>query len=582
MPNSQSGNKATDAVLASHEQAWGVLLEAIRNPCLIADAKGAVLLANQPAQEGLALAPGAQLGEAFPDILGRIQHLLRGRTDPENVLLRHRETTYLTKVSLIRVGDLLLGGCCAFIPVAKSTPVADAAPAKGDPVPREEKVINCLPDGLWICDNKANVLRVNPISERLNMVKSEQVVGRNLQELIKEGYFSRSAALEVLKQKVPVAMLDELHGHKVILMGIPEFDAAGEIARVVVTEREVGEILALNETLEAQEMSRDDGPDKLIETVGSRRVIAKSPCMQKALRTAIRVASVDSTVLLLGESGVGKELFADIIYNYSQRNTKPFVKINCGAIPDSLIEAELFGYERGAFTSAHEKGKPGIFEVADGGIILLDEIGELTLAAQVKLLRFLEDSRVTRLGGTRSKMLNVRLLAGTHQDLRAMVERGAFRLDLFYRLNVVPIQIPPLRQRADCILPLLNYYLNYQAKRIGVRRRFAADALGALRSYQWPGNVRELANLCERLAVMTESELIRLSDLPPEVLGQAAPSPAAWPLGKGLTLNQILEQTERAVLAEAKRRYGSQTLMGKAQGVNQSTIAKKMKKYSQG
>jgi transcriptional regulator with PAS, ATPase and Fis domain len=581
MRNGLPDPKGLDDVLAFHQQAWGVLLEASRNPCLIADEKGVVLLANQPAQEGMALAPGSNLGQSLPAILDRIQHLLAGEADPEEALLRHQQTTYLTKVSLVRVGELLVGGCCVFIPMAKSTPAAEGAPA-----PPEDTVINSLPDGLWISDNHANVLRINSIAERLNMVTSEQVVGRNLHDLIKEGVFSRSAALEVLKKKGPVAMLDELHGHKVILTGIPEFDETGEISRVFVTEREVGKILALQETLEEQEMTRNGGPDlaqdKLIETTGSRRFIAKSPCMQKALRTAIKVASVDSTVLLLGESGVGKELFADIIYNYSNRNARPFAKINCGAIPDSLIEAELFGYERGAFTSANEKGKPGILEVADGGIIFLDEIGELTLAAQVKLLRFLEDSRVTRLGGIQSKKLNVRLLAGTHQNLRAMVQRGAFRLDLFYRLNVVPIQIPPLRERAGCILPLLNYYLDFQAKRIGVRRRFSADALSALRSYRWPGNVRELANLCERLAVMAESELIRVSDLPPEILGQEADSPMVQPLGKGMTLNQIMENTERALLMEARQAYGSQILMGKALGVNQSTIAKKMKKYSLG
>src|SRR5690348_3412672 len=174
-----------------------------------------------------------------------------------------------------------------------------------------------------------------------------------------------------------------------------------------------------------------------LEEVASRRVIAKSACMQRALRQAIKVSTVDSTVLVVGESGVGKGLIADLVHEHSSRADKPLVKINCGAIPESLVEAELFGYDKGAFTGAQAKGKPGYFELADGGILFLDEIAELPLSSQVKLLRFLEDGRVTRVGGTQGRKLDVRILAATHRDLQAMVDHGAFRLDLFYRLSVI-------------------------------------------------------------------------------------------------------------------------------------------------
>jgi transcriptional regulator with PAS, ATPase and Fis domain len=276
---------------------------------------------------------------------------------------------------------------------------------------------------------------------------------------------------------------------------------------------------------------------------------------------------------------VGKELFADVIYKYSDRVGKPLVKINCGAIPESLLEAELFGYEKGAFTGAQDKGKPGYFELADGGILFLDEIAELTLASQVKLLRFLEDGRVTRVGATRSRQLDVRILAATHQDLQAMVERGAFRLDLFYRLSVIPIAIPPLRERAECILPLLRHYTGFFAERMGVSRRFSRAASEALIAYPWRGNVRELANLCERLVVMSESELIGLADLPPDILGQNGPAALAQDGPEALTLNQVLDNTERRLLLEARQRHGSQTLMAKALGIDQSTVARKLKKH---
>jgi DNA-binding NtrC family response regulator len=209
----------------------------------------------------------------------------------------------------------------------------------------------------------------------------------------------------------------------------------------------------------------------------------------------------------------------------------------------------------------------------------MDEIAELTLSAQVKLLRFLQDGHVMRVGGTQSRKLNVRILAATHQDLKTMVERGTFRLDLFYRLSVIPIAIPPLRDRTDCILPLLHHYTNFFAERMGVSRRITRAASEVLISYAWPGNVRELANLCERLVVMSESELIGLEDIPPDIMGRAGKAAVIANGSNQLTLNQAIENTERTLLLEARQRHGNQILMAKALGVDQSTVARKMKKY---
>jgi len=352
----------------------------------------------------------------------------------------------------------------------------------------------------------------------------------------------------------------------------------------VVYERDVTELDALQRELEQQEAIKDRFRNQMLEMqleeIESRRVIAKSPCMQKALRQAIKVSAVDSTVLILGESGVGKGVFADLIHKYSSRSEKPLVKINCGAIPESLVEAELFGYDKGAFTGAQAKGKPGYFELADGGILFLDEIAELPLSSQVKLLRFLEDGRVMRVGGTQSRKLDVRIVAATHRDLHAMVDQGAFRLDLYYRLSVIPLHVPSLRERTECILPLLRHYLELLGERLGVRRRFSRAASEALLAYPWPGNVRELMNLCERLVVMSDAELIDLSDLPGDVVdraGKAGTVPGRW--HEEFTLPQAVESTERAMLLAARERHGNQTAMARALGVDQSTVARKMKKY---
>jgi len=447
----------------------------------------------------------------------------------------------------------------------------------------QDAIIDSMSDGLWVCDGEARVLRVNPASERLNDIDASEVVGRSMKDLVAEGIFDRSATLEVLRTGKPVNMLQARKGRKLVLTGVPVHDEAGRIVRVIVNERDVTEIETLQRGLEEQEAIKDRLRDQMLETqieaVESRRVIARSPCMQQALRQAIKVSGSSSTVLILGESGVGKGLFADLIHKYSPRADRPLVKVNCGAIPDSLVEAELFGYEKGAFTGAQAKGKAGYFEVAEGGTLFLDEIAELPLGSQVKLLRFLEDRRITRVGGTQSKELDVRIVAATHRDLQAMVDSGTFRLDLFYRLNVIPLAIPPLRERTECVLPVLRHYVDHYAERLGVKRRLSRAATDTLLAYAWPGNVRELMNLCERLVVMSDGEVIDRADLPPQIASAAtrAPSPAAWE--DEITLDEAVARTERALLLRARTRFSSQAEMAKALGVNQSTVARKLKRY---
>ena len=579
-----SCDRTLDAVLEAHGVAWEMfadsLLEASRNGCTAVAKDGLVLYANRLAREDLGILPGSVMEDLVPELRQRMEGVLAGMVDPGGPLLHRGESVFMTTVSRVQAGTVIMGALCVFIDMTLFESTARQMRAYAELTHQQDAILNALSEGLWICDGQANVLRINPASERLNDIRAEEVVGRNMQQLVDEGVFDRSATLEVLARRAPVSLLQTQKGRKLALTGIPVFDQQGELIRVVVTERDVTEIEALHRELEEQGAMKDRIRDRMVEMqleeVESRRIIARSPCMQRALRHAFKVAAVDSTVMIQGESGVGKELFADLIYKYSERAGRPMVKINCGAIPESLLEAELFGYEKGAFTGAQVKGKPGYFELADGGIIFMDEIAELTLSAQVKLLRFLQDGQVMRVGGTQARKLNVRILAATHQDLREMVERGTFRLDLYYRLSVIPISIPPLRERTDCILPLLHHYTDFFAERMGLRRRFTRAASDVLLAYTWPGNVRELANLCERLVVMSESELIGLADLPPDILGKAGLAPHG---PEAQTLNETLERTERTLLMEARQRLGNQMAMARALGIDQSTVARKMKKY---
>ena len=450
-----------------------------------------------------------------------------------------------------------------------------------------DAIIDSSSDGLWICDADARVIRINPASERINNIKAAEVVGKDMRELLDQGFIDRSAALEALTTRRVVSQLQNRQGRKLISTGTPVLDASGAVIRVVVSERDVTEIDNLQRELEEQEALRDQFRSQMLELqqadLASRSVIARSPAMVNALKQALRVSAVNSSVLILGESGVGKGLIAELIHKNSSRADKPLIEINCGAIPESLIESELFGYEKGAFTGAQTSGKPGYLEVADGGILFLDEIAELPQAAQVKLLRFLENGRVVRLGGTIARALDVRIIAATHRNLDEMVKQGSFRLDLYYRLNVIPIQVPALRERKDCILPLIRHYMDLFGARDSLRKRLTRAAQDALLAFDYPGNVRQLMNICERLVVMSETDLIDVKDLPAEVaaLGtESGESDDSW--AEELTLQQTMESIERTVLQKALAKHGNQVRMAQALGVNQSTIARKLKKHGLG
>jgi transcriptional regulator with PAS, ATPase and Fis domain len=308
-------------------------------------------------------------------------------------------------------------------------------------------------------------------------------------------------------------------------------------------------------------------------------VIAYSVEMGRVLQLAAKVAAVDTTVLLLGESGAGKEVVARFIHSTSPRRRGPFVNLNCGAIPATLLESELFGYESGAFTGARREGKPGIVEVASGGTLFLDEISELPSDLQVKLLQLIQERKVVRVGGVRPLAVDIRIIAATNRDLAAMVARGEFRVDLFYRLNVVPITIPPLRERPDDVIPLIYHFLDKYNKAHGYQKTMSGEAREVLARYSWPGNVRELENLIERLVVTVEADEIGASDLPQYVFERDGEWQPTVVVGGIMPLRQATEEVERQIIERALSQEKSTYGMAKLLGVNQSTVVRKIKKY---
>ncbi len=551
---------------------------------LAIDTSGITILANSIACESFGTYPGVNLKEAFPELWPKTQRILNGRKQNSEFSLRRKNKNYLIRINPIEIDSEQVGAICVFVESSGLEEMAMQMSFFQEIIGELEAVINSSSEGLWICDGEANVLRMNPASERIHDIRAGDVIGRNMQELVDEGFIDKSATLEVIKVRGVVNILQHRKGRKLVITGTPVFDPDGKLIRVVSSVRDITEIETMQRELEEQEAMKDQLRNHMLELqhieLASRRVIAKSPCMLKTLRQAIKVGYVDSSVLLLGESGVGKGLIADIIHKNSRRSEKPLIRINCGAIPDSLIESELFGYEKGAFTGASTGGKPGYLELADGGTLFLDEIAELPAPSQVKLLRFLEDGRITRLGGTVSRTVDVRILAATHRDLEEMIGQGKFRLDLYYRLKVVPISVPAVRERRDCILPLIQHYIEFFGTKNGISKRLTRAASDALLSYPYPGNVRELMNICERLVVMSETELIDLKDLPNDIVPRVKEVTAeATDWMSDMTLQQALDTLERKMLVQSMKQHGNQRRMAAALGINQSTIARKLEKH---
>ncbi len=560
------------------------VIDAAGRGLLLIDRDGRIALANSLARDLLHVQEDGPIRTTVPALWSLVSPVISGRQDRNEAPLYLNGQEVLAQVNPLHQNGELTGVICVLVERALIEDMSRRMPSLTALARELDAIIDSSSDGLFVCDGKANVIRMNPASEKIHKRDSAEIVGRNMRQLIEDGFIDRSAALETSQSGQPFTLLQNKDGRKLMSISTPVFNDSGELERIVVSERDITEIDRLHREIEEQGAKADEFRHQILERqqaeLESRRVIARSPAMVRALGQAIKVSNADSSVLILGESGVGKGLIADLIHQHSGRRSRPLIKINCGAIPESLIEAELFGYEKGAFTGAQDKGKPGHFELADGGILFLDEIGELPLTSQVKLLRLLEAGQIVRLGGTANRKVDVRVLAATHRDLEEMVAQGSFRHDLYYRLNVIPIVVPPLRERRECLVPLLRHYINQFSVSTGQSKRLTRAALDILTTYAYPGNVRELMNICERLVVMTDTELIGLPDLPSQLTARTEDGETgqiAWHMD--MTLQQAVDLAEKQVLEQARSRFRTQTEMAEALGINQSTVARKMQRH---
>lgn len=443
-------------------------------------------------------------------------------------------------------------------------------------------ILDSLYDGVYITDAQGITIKINQAYERITDIKAEEVLGFHMEDLVKEGFISKSVSIEVLKQKRPITMMQTAKNkRKVIVSGKPIYGRHGSILYVISSVRDITELLRLK-----HEMEELQGLKKLRQTAGNMHKVTYDEILSSIIMSeetldlyqlAERVASTDIKVLLQGETGVGKTLVAKYIHEKSRRSKQAFVELNCGALPANLIEAELFGYEPGAFTGASPKGKKGLLELADQGTLFLDEIGDLPLELQVKLLKVIEENKFMPVGSIDVKTVDVRIISASHKDLKRLVENGHFREDLYYRLSVVPIMIPPLRRRKKELFPLIDYYLDKFNAKYGFLKEMTIEAMDAMTEYHWPGNIRELINVIERLVVVTKENHVGLSDLPDEILQR----PGMWEFGEGeiIPLKQATEKVERQLITQAIKQYKTTRRAAEALQVSQATIVQKMKKW---
>jgi PAS domain S-box-containing protein len=452
-------------------------------------------------------------------------------------------------------------------------------------------VLDKVDDAIFIDDAEGNTLWLNRACEGLYKIRREDVIGTNVSELEREGVFSPSVARLVLESGKQADIVHQnKDGKRILSTGTPIFDDDGAISLIITTSRDITELIGLQNELEFVQNTLSGLQDEGKFFVGD--FVAQSPEMREVLKLTKRLAELDSTVLITGESGVGKGVIAGLLHRNGPRRDEPFVKINCGAIPENLIESELFGYEAGAFTGSVKQGKAGLFEAAHLGSIFLDEISELSINLQVKLLQVIQDRTITRVGGIRSIPVDVRIISASNRELFSLVTAGAFREDLYYRLNVVPIYVPPLRERTDDIAPLVAYFLNLFNIQMNDHKEISPDSLALLTEYDWPGNVRELQNIVERLMITTGDATIRPENLPGFILNRVRDSsrnPQKSPpdsIAMGLEaatgsggLIRAMDETEKAILLAAKARYGSTRAIAKALHTTQPTVVRKMQKY---
>jgi PAS domain S-box-containing protein len=446
-----------------------------------------------------------------------------------------------------------------------------------------ESLIEGFYDGVVLVEND-RVVRVNSSYARITGIKEDTMLGAKVDDLDGATHICLHTIQEVVRLaqqvKKSVTSMGQLrHGNEIYVTATPVQTRSG-IRYILVNVRDVTELQLLKEEVSRLMALYLSTPEEVrISQILGQEIVTENRVMRGILDLIARLAQVDSTVFFEGESGTGKEVLARLTHRLSSRRKGPFISVNCGAIPETLFESELFGYVRGAFTGAVNEGKPGLFELSDDGVLFLDEVSEIPLNCQVKLLKVLESMEVMRVGGVKTTRLNVRIIAATNRSLTQMVKEGKFREDLYYRLYVVPIKIPPLRERPEDIFPLAWHFLRICNNKFKQSKRLSREVIQAMECYHWPGNVRELQNVIERITLTSDGEDLRPEHLPLSIYQPLAGEHSVVKINGILPLEKAREIVERQLISQALALRGTTREAARLLGVNHSTVVRKVKRY---
>lgn len=558
------------------------ILDGTHNGILAIDTTRTVIECNKAAGLLLGKNPQDIIGKPLPKVIDTnpsfLSRVIETGRPEDSLPIRINRRNILIHYTPLRVGDKITGAAAILCDV----------PDRLHHQYNQLKTFICSSyDGIMMADTQGKVISVNKAHTRLTGLDKSIFIGKSINDLYSQGFFKfEPLSIKCLQEARIVTGFQYILATKkeLIITASPVYNDNNSMAGVIVNLRDLNELNQVKKRIKNSHSLTAYGNTELSnvlkEKIQQDGIVATSQEMIKILNMSERVAQTDTTILLTGESGAGKEIVARIIHYASKRAKGNFIQINCGAIPENLLEAELFGYEAGAFTGARRQGKAGLFELANNGSILLDEIAEMPINLQVKLLRVLQEQETFRVGGTTTIELNARVIAATNKNLWDCVEKGTFREDLFYRLNVVPINVPPLRQRRDDIIPLVMNFFNCFQEKYHVSKCLEPEALELLENYQWPGNVRELKNVIERLIILCEDNMITEQLVAEHLNSNPKPTPNAVVVNGLIPLKDAQDILERELLQMALDKYKTTRKAAQALGIGHSSVVRKLARHN--
>jgi PAS domain S-box-containing protein len=564
------------------------------NGVIVTDSNGTITHINRYSEKVFNIDADQHVGGHILDILPLTGSVVHKCLESGEAILGHqilgKKAQLVLNVTPILRENRLTGAVCNF----QELHIFEASAKKLDSYKRLnrqlETIFNASSDGIWVCNGEGVVIGINKASESLNGIAVKDVIGKYVNDLMRDKVFDQSVTTAVLKRGTQQSVMQYIRktGKYLLSTGTPVFDDAGHIILVVVNERDMTELNLLRKKIEQGEQLtekyRDELADLSLLELTRNEIIAESSKMCHLFQMALKLSRIDaSNILILGESGTGKGLLAKLMHRNSLRYKNPFVEINCAALPENLLEAELFGYEKGAFTGASDKGKIGLFEMAQGGTLFLDEIGDMPHALQAKLLKYLDDNEIRRIGGTESIRVECSTIAATNQDLSALVKKKKFREDLYYRLKSFILELPPLRERAEDILPLVRFFLNKYNAKYHRTKIIKSNAIRSFQRYGFPGNIRELKNIIENAVVMSDG--VSIDEFVQENLEKEQPqlfSRMNSATKGSLRLSDRLSEVERDLLLHVMTKCRNTRQMATILGISQPSVVRKLQKHDLG